>query len=309
MYYLGIDGGGTKTRGLLSDERGHILSDAQTGPSNPNDLTPEETVSVLNNLIRELIDRAGLTHELYEGSASLSLFAGISGALNHKDTLTHLLTSRLADLVGVTRMSVGSDVELILSELPIGNGACIIIGTGSACFVRCDNTLTRIGGWGYLLDSGGSGYDIGRAGLEAALRAHDSRGNPTSLSNRLAIHLGSPVHQSLSTIYAQGKPFIAACAPCVFAAAEEDHDPVANEILDRNAGAIAELCEAAERLLRAHDSARESVPTVILGGGIAQKSPAYLARVRASLTTPSSVHLQTASQEPVMGALHLAGLP
>lgn len=33
-YYIGIDGGGTKTEAVLCDESGHMLSRAVTGPSN-----------------------------------------------------------------------------------------------------------------------------------------------------------------------------------------------------------------------------------------------------------------------------------
>ena len=36
-------------------------------------------------------------------------------------------------------------------------------------------------GWGYLVGDAGSGFWIGRAGMDAALRAFDGRGEPTAL--------------------------------------------------------------------------------------------------------------------------------
>ncbi len=309
MYYLGIDGGGTKTRGVLSNEQGTVLADRVTGPSNPNDQTLTCATETLAALVRDLLSDALLTDAMQTGRESLSVFAGIAGVLNHKQALTEALTAALADLVGLSRLRIGSDVELLLAELPAENGACVIIGTGSACFVRRGNTplLSRIGGWGYLLDSGGSGYDIGRDGLEAALRAHDGRGPVTTLSDRLKIHLGRPVPAALSAIYEGGKPFIAACAPCVFAAAEEDGDPVACAILDRNARAIAELCRTAAHLLCT--DAPDEVPTVIFGGGIAQNAPTYLDRIADAMTGEMPICFQKTDRAPVMGALDLARIP
>ncbi len=308
MLYLSLDGGGTKTEGLLADERGTILARGLSGPSNPNDLTVPVAADTLSALVRSLLETAAMTDAVTAGEVTVSLFAGVAGALNHKTTLQEALAARLADLTGMAYIAVGSDVELLLAaEIPAGDGACVIAGTGSACFVRKGEQITRIGGWGYLLDSGGSGYDIGRDALEAALRAHDGRGAPTALSRRLSDHLGVPTPEALTAIYAGGKAFIAACAPCVFAAASEDHDPVAEAIIRRNARALAELIEAAYRCLYAADRSRTL--TVVCGGGIAKHCPDYLALVASSTDPALPLVIKTAEHAPVTGGLRLAHRP
>jgi phenylacetic acid degradation operon negative regulatory protein len=196
-------------------------------------------------------------------------------------------------------LDIGSDVvNLLSSELPEGDGACIVCGTGSACFLRRGTELVRIGGWGYLLDSAGSGYDIGRQGLETALRAYDRRGPATLLTQRLADILGCPVEQGLTRIYDGGKPYIASMAPAVFSAAAAG-DREAEAILDRNAAAIVEYLAAARRWL---DKDGEPLP-VILGGGISQHyDPAWADRIGRLADPALDVRIRTAHAPAVWGA-------
>lgn len=301
-YVIGIDGGGTKTEGVLLDGTGRLLARERDGATNPNDIGVDVACRRLANMAETLVERVGVDPR------DCCLFGGIAGALNHREDMKQRL-SRLCPSLG--SIDIGSDVvNLLSSELPEGDGACIVCGTGSACFLRRGRELVRIGGWGYLLDSAGSGYDIGRQGLEAALRAYDRRGAATCLTERLADVLGCPVEQGITRIYDGGKPYIASMAPAVFSAAAEG-DEVAEAILNRNAAAIAEYIAAARRWL---DNDREPLPvvqgtavmqsmTVILGGGIGQHyDPAWADRI-GRLTDPSlKASIRTAHAPAVWGA-------
>ena len=303
-YYLALDGGGTKTEGVLTDSCGHILAHARGHASNPNDVTLPVAVEILKELSLSLMAKAGLGTEALP---HISLFGGISGGINYGPALERELT---AALNGIGCLGIRSDVHILLSaEIPEGDGACIICGTGSACFLRKGSELHRIGGWGYLLDSGGSGYDLGRDGLEAALRAHDGRGEPTVLSDLLAQRLGKPVWLSITEIYREGKPYIAACAPAVFEAAEQG-DTVAEAILNRNAARLAEYVKAAWKLL--DDPAAKELVTVMGGGISVKQSPAWQERINRALAAltagepPIPLTLQVASAPPVLGAVYEA---
>lgn len=263
-YVIGIDGGGTKTEGVLTDPAGRVLAHGFGGASNPNDGGVEASVAVIASLARELIRQAGVL------PTDCCLFGGIAGALSHKEELTAGLR---ASLSGVT-VSVDSDmINLLSAELCDRDGACVICGTGSACFLRRGQDVTRIGGWGYLLDSAGSGYDIGRQALEAALRAHDGRGTATLLTDCLSARLGMSVPSALNRLYAEGKTLIASLAPAVFEAADRG-DATATAILERNAAALGEMIVTAWRLYRAGEPASEppqSFP-VALDGGICRRT-------------------------------------
>jgi N-acetylglucosamine kinase-like BadF-type ATPase len=296
-YYIGIDGGGTKTEGVLTDADGRVLSRSFGTASNPNDVTPEGAVTVLSRLVTDLLDAAGLTAEALP---EISLFGGIAGGINGRDVLLEGLRASFPALGAV---DIASDVHIfMMGEYPEGNGCCIICGTGSVCFLRCGDEVIRIGGWGYLLDSGGSGYDMGRDGLEAALRAHDGRGEKTLLSELLTAHLGAPVHQRITEIYQNGKPYIASCAPLIFQAAREG-DRVALRILERNAAALATYVEAAWGWLSRKGQANGSLP-VVMGGSISEKcAPLWQEMITEKLPASGPACITVASIRPVFGAV------
>ena len=297
-YYIAIDGGGTKTEGVLTDTRGWVLAHGFGTASNPNDVTLSGSVSVLTGLVNRLMEQAGLTaNDLPE----TSLFAGVAGGMNYGPALEAALREAYP---AIGALGVRSDVQILLSgELPMGDGACIICGTGSACFLRRGDEIVRIGGWGYLLDSGGSGYDIGRDALEAVLRAHDGRGEATALTDLLTARLGGEVHTKITEIYKEGKPYIAACVPCVFEAARAG-DPIAEAILRRNARSLAEYIEAAWGHLTGNLRPAPGCLPVIMGGGISEKEADIWPPLVTSLvdpTIPTCVTVATAP--PVFGAV------
>lgn len=297
-YYIGIDGGGTKTEGVLTNLAGTILARRVTGASNPNDVTLPVSAERLDTLCRDLLRDADLPVSILP---FVSVFGGIAGGINYGPRLETALREKMPD---IGRLTIRSDIQILLTaELPKGDGACIICGTGSACFLRRDSDIIRIGGWGYLLDSGGSGYDIGRDALEAVLRAFDGRGEPTMLMELLTEHLGGAVNTRITEIYAEGKPYIAACAPWVFHAARMG-DRVAEAILDRNARKLAEYVEAAWNWETAEGRTPPDVFPVIMGGGISVKeAPDWQDRI-ASLTSPSvPLTLTVATMPPVFGAV------
>ena len=228
-YFFGIDGGGTKTEAVLCDASGHILYRCMTSSTNPNDVGLDTSVDRLCRLLRE-------AHSYVE-RADICVFAGISGALNNKEGLLSGLRQQFPQ----DTLFVNSDaINLLSSELAGGDGCCLICGTGSVCFVRRGETITRIAGWGYLLDSSGSGFSMGREALEAALRSHDGRGDASLLTGAVSQKLGGAPWDKLTEIYEGGKPFIASFAPCVLQCAEEG-DRVAFEIIWRQAHYLSEF--------------------------------------------------------------------
>ena len=280
-YLIGIDGGGTKTEGVLCLATGEVLARAVRGASNPNDVGIGSAVAVIADVIRALRAEAS--------DGECRCFAGIAGALNHLDALKAGLSELFPDMV----LDIGSDVQnLLSSEIPIGDGACIVSGTGSACFVRIGDDLHRIGGWGYLLDTAGSGYDIGRSALTRVLKAHDGRMEATSLTEILEAKLGRSAADALTEIYAGGKPFIASLAPCVLDAAEKG-DADAYAIVEESVAAWCEMLNAAYGLLGRSFRAA-------LGGGIFRNHAWLAIDLAMELSIP--VDVSVALAPPVYGA-------
>ena len=91
-------------------------------------------------------------------------------------------------------------INALNSNIGYKNGMVLIAGTGSVVFVRNNEKIVQIGGWGYLLDGAGSGYDLGCRGFCAVLRDYDGRGPNTLLSNMYNERLGGPAYKFIPDI-------------------------------------------------------------------------------------------------------------
>lgn len=249
-FFLGIDGGGTKTAFRLEDAGGKIISEFTLGPSNPNDVGTDGCKEVLKKGIVKACAGVDLSE--------VAVFAGIAGGLGatNKAAISAFISS-----LGVGFCANGSDADnAIEMALSGGDGVAVIAGTGIVAFAQKNGERKRIGGWGYLIDSGGSGYNIGRDALEAALRDLDGRGEHTVLTEKLSEHFGNSLTEAIPEIYSGGKRIIASLAPLVFEACE-DGDGTAAAIIGKNAAAIAELINTA-----AVFGSDEVVRAVVCGG-------------------------------------------
>jgi len=110
----------------------------------------------------------------------------------------------LRDELGLRRLAIASDgLTSLLGALGDRAGAVVAAGTGAVCVARNGERITKVDGWGSLLGDAGSGFAIGRAGLDAALRHLDGRGGSKALLRAAegrfgpATELPSRVHTAL----------------------------------------------------------------------------------------------------------------
>lgn len=73
-YFIGIDGGGTKTEVALCDEAGRVLYRSVAAGCNPVDIGLERTLELLNHILRELLEKSGIA-----ACQIAAVFSGISG--------------------------------------------------------------------------------------------------------------------------------------------------------------------------------------------------------------------------------------
>jgi glucosamine kinase len=104
----------------------------------------------------------------------------VPGSRAERDRLATLI----AEATGSDRILLCDDGVTAHAGVLGGSwGLVLAIGTGVACVARArDGRVTFIGGHGYLLGDEGGGYWMGRAGIAAALRAADGRGQATELT-------------------------------------------------------------------------------------------------------------------------------
>ena len=130
-------------------------------------------------------------------------------------------------------------------------------GTGTVCVARNGDRMAKVDGWGSLLGDAGSGFAIGRAGLDAALRRLDGRGGSAALLRAAERRFG-PAPELAERIHGAPVPTRAVAGFAADVAREAAAgDELAAAIL-RDAGRELALsaCAALERLFSADERGR-----------------------------------------------------
>ena len=220
-YFLGVDGGGTKTEFVWTDEKGAVVHREVCGSSNPNDIGKDR-------MIADMV--AAVSKGMPSDADSLSICMGLSG-MSFSDCKDELISAfKKMDKVGF--VDVCSDVQIALDAAYDGDGCIVIMGTGSVGYLRKKGNHVLIGGCGYMIDSSLSGYDLGREALHAICSEYDGRAGKTLLTERVLSSTGMSVSELVKLTYIKGKAYVASFAPYVFDAYRQG-DKIAEEILIR----------------------------------------------------------------------------
>ena len=297
MYIIGIDGGGTKTVGILTTETGQRLAQVQLGPSNYHVVGELKTQAVLKKVVEELSEKAGIP------SASATHFClGMAGLGRAED---RKIISRICDELGIREHRILThDAHIALvGGAEKQQGVIVISGTGAIVYgINADGKEARASGWGYLLGDEGSGYDIALKGLRAVARAADGRGRPTELTNRMlnALELNEP-GDLIRWVHAASRDTVAQLSEVVFDAARSS-DTIAEQIVDE---ATDELACAASSVMK--QLAFDGTFDIVLSGGNLVHQPMFaekLCQQFARSAPNASVHLPI--HDPAYGAVLLA---
>lgn len=242
MYYCGWDGGGTKTEVCILGPDGQEQACASFGPLNVNGAALETVAQTARDCVAFMASQPG-------GCGSCAaLVIGMAGVSNQNAAALLEKAVRAAGYRG--KLRIVGDQEIALSGAVQGPGAVLIAGTGAICFGKDQQgNPFRVGGYGYLIDDGGSGYAIGRDILAAAARAVDGRGPETALRDMVFSQLNvSDIGGVITWLYRPetGKKEVASLAPLLLRALETG-DAAAQAIAAKAAKDLAELAITAWR--------------------------------------------------------------
>lgn len=222
---VGVDGGGTRTRVMLTDFDGNVIARGD-GPATLVDRDqPGKTALLLDTIVRRTIDEAGVSRPV------AAMWAGLAGA--GQGRVREILTSELGTISRdlIRQFEIGTDVDAAVADA-FGDSAGIVLiaGTGSVVLVsRPDGSRFTVGGWGARLGDEGSGFALATAALRAVLRAHDGRGMETALRELLEVIGLSRPEELVDWISRATKREVAALAPEVVRIAT-DGDSVAERL-------------------------------------------------------------------------------
>lgn len=241
---VGLDGGGTKTLGIMIDAEGRLLARATGDSSNIQAIGAERLEQSLAQLIEELVAAAGCQPGEID-----HLYAGLAGAGRPADreTIGQIVSRRQL----ARQYTIDTDAAAALAGAFGGApGIIVISGTGSICFGKDESgTLYRCGGWGFRLGDEGSGYYIANQALIAALKDLDGRGPKTVLRRHYEERYElATIDLIIPMIYSDklDRTEIASNAPAVFAAAAEG-DAAARAVIEMAGREIGRLVAGAAK--------------------------------------------------------------
>ncbi|MBE7062923.1 MAG: XRE family transcriptional regulator [Ruminococcaceae bacterium] len=277
-YMVAVDGGGSKTEFVLFTESGEVIRREKLSSSNPNSGGAENCISVLLQGIERLRSDA------YKIDA---IFVGIAGGAS--SVATAQIVRTLQEKYGSCSVSCDSDTVNVLGFAPDPlNAMGMIVGTGSSVFFRNNGLMQYTGGWGYLFDKGGSGFDIGRDAIREALSASDGMKDGNEFVEIITSEIGE-ARKNLGELYRMNVQGVASLAPVVFRAAGKGNKD-ALSILERNAGRMAELIKTAQK--------KSGYKGKIIGGGSLLRDAIY----KDMIQEKSGVEIMVPEIPPIYGA-------
>ena len=263
-FWVGVDGGGSRTRAVVAGEDLVPMGRGASGPANAATRPLPLVVETVLEAVSDAAVSAVVQAERAEG-VGVGL-AGVASA-----GLAEPLTAALEERFGAGKVLVTTDARIALAGAatgePDGPGLVLIAGTGAIAYGRNRAGVeARAGGWGPLLGDEGSGYAIARQGLAAVVRDLDGRGPKTAIRELLfaserGVHT---LEERLARVSRSegGAGDVAAYFPVVLKAARAG-DGEARRILE-DAGR--ELALAAVTVIRKLGLEQETFPVSTIGG-------------------------------------------
>ncbi|AYL34730.1 N-acetylglucosamine kinase [Streptomyces fungicidicus] len=295
--FLAVDSGGSGLRVVVGSRgRGPLARGATGEPvrTGPRGIDPGHLLEQLVPMARGLCAEAGI------GRPDAAV-VGAAGLASLGDALREELPGALSRELGVRRTVLAADaVTAYVGAVGPRPGAVIAAGTGLIAIGTDLTGWRRADGWGHLLGDCGGGAWIGRAGLEAAMRAHDGRDGGSARLLAGAEDMFGPVAGLPGRLYPRtDRPAVlASFAPRVGECAAGG-DPVAVGILRAAARHMADsaaaVCPAAGE------------PVVSLTGGLSGMGAVLLGPLDEELAErlPRALRVE-AEGDPLWGAVRIA---
>jgi glucosamine kinase len=216
-YLVGVDGGGSGTRIIVTDKKLKILASAQGEPSALGQGIEKSWRAILDTLARAFHYGNIPVPMLSECAIGL----GLSGANNIIWKNEFYMRNP-----GFKNIIVDTDGFTTLLGAHGGNpGVIVAVGTGSVGMVLTKNEVRKdVSGWGFPSGDESSGAWLGLKAAAITQKTLDGRRAPSSLSDHILKFCGKEPTQFLNWLGNAGQNSFAQLAPLVFQSAPHDQD-------------------------------------------------------------------------------------
>jgi N-acetylglucosamine kinase-like BadF-type ATPase len=259
-YFLGVDGGGTKTQFVVIDRDGHLAASVDGPGSYHLEIGMDGLRQVLTRGVTDALGRAAI------GADQIAYaFFGLPAHGEDSDAQP-VMDEMPAALLGHRRYRCGNDMVCAWAgSLAAEDGINIVAGTGSIGYGERRGRSARAGGWGEIFGDEGSAYWIAVQGLNAFTRMSDGRLPRGAFYGmfRDEFRLAADLDLCARVLTHHSRDSIAGVAQLVTRAAHEG-DATAIGIFDMAARELAAVADAVRLALGF--AADEPVPISYSGG-------------------------------------------
>lgn len=291
-YIIGIDGGGTKTLGVLWDASNKEIKRVENGFANFN-VNYEVSKANIEKTIGDL---------LIENS-NTNIIIGVSGYSGLKDPNQY--EKELSEKFN-TKVTLKDDGYLALNSVDNENNLPVILvigGTGSIVYGLKNNKTYRYGGHGHLLGDEGSGYNLVIEAFKFIIKENDDNKRQSNFTKEILNSLNfSTINEIKQYVYSESKNNIAS------------HTRIINKLVkNNNKTAIKLVTKEAKKLSKQVKSIVKKMKIndmfiLALRGGFIKNSHMF-SKVLITELEKSKIDfkLDTSNNEPVLGALNVKG--
>lgn len=228
-YWLGIDGGGTKTDLQIVSSSGEVLASLKLGSSNPYQQSVKDICEMFESGRRRALELASIDSSQPAAGTIICL-----GGLNQE------FRDGIACVPGFGETRLLNDPLAVL-ELCGRGGCCAILHAGTGSFIAARDSFGRHelwGGYGYLLREPGSAWDLGRLAVSRILDEQAGVEPATQfVESMLEANQFGDIETLIEFVYGNPSPVsvLAGYAPFVIRMLDEG-DPVARSIVTQSFG-------------------------------------------------------------------------
>ncbi len=286
-FYLGVDGGGSKTTAVVFNEKGEFICKACGESINYYSVGIENARKAMSDII--------------EAMPQKSFDCAVIGMSALNERASDEEAERFCGgIIDSKKIIMDSDLYVALEAMDeSGECAVVISGTGSMVLHRnSDGEIRHAGGWGYILGDEGSGYSIGLSGIRAAIRSFENCGEKSALIGECLRYFSTDNIYDLIDLYYDktvSRKTTAAFAKNVISLAESG-DKTADSIVRNEAKLLSET------VISLLDGADKNIP-VGLWGGIFQHNKYFCDIFTDYLQKSSLCNVKLISFTPEVGAI------
>ena len=270
-FFIGIDGGATSCRARIRDMDGKLLGEGGSGPANIHS-NYQLAMESIRLSCEAALRCAGLDQQtLQHCHAGL----GLAGA-GIKSACDRLLSEKLP----FASMLLETDAYVAwLGAHQGGDGAIVILGTGSCGLALINGQRIGVAGWGAEVSDEAGGQRLGREALRRTLWAFDGRADKTALSTAILDRFGWDPARIVRFASRATPALYAELAPLILQYASAQ-DPLAVTLVQETAEAAVAIID---KLVNAGS------PAISLVGGLAKPLMPWLPpRIHDLVTEPQS---------------------